>query len=183
MKVKSRIENMVCRIDFKQGIYFDEKTARKQGITETEHLQAYIYNHPKLDIKMMIFQTGEVILSGAKDAREIESAFWNLKKKLKDIGVKIAIRPDTEIEVQNVLATGNIRDYLPDLGIDLEKLADSENAVYDPKKFPTVFLSYLLHDCKATAMLFPSGKVLIGDVKTREDANLVLEKVIDQVRY
>jgi TATA-box binding protein (TBP) (component of TFIID and TFIIIB) len=134
-------------------------------------------------VKMMIFQTGEVILSGAKDLKEVESSFWNLKKKLKDLGARIDIRPDTEIEIQNVLATGNVKDYLPDLDIDLEKISSGVNATYDPEKFPAVFLSYPLHDCKATAMLFKSGKVLVGDVKSHEDANIVLEKVVEQVRY
>jgi len=31
-------------------------------------------------------------------------------------------------------------------------------------------------------MVFRSGKVLIGDVKSHEDANLILEKVIETVR-
>lgn len=182
LKAKSRIENIFCRIDYKQSLNIDERRAQREGLEEGKNLPAYIYTHPKHNIKMMIFSSGIVFLNGAKNSEEIESAFWELKRKLKELGNRITLRADTEIEIENVLATGNIRDYLPEIVIDLEKLSEKENAAYDPKKCPAVFLTYALPKTKGTAMVFKSGKVLIGDVKSHEDANLILEKVIDTVR-
>jgi len=183
MKVESRIKNISCRVDFKRILPIDEKTAERGGIEPTRRLQSYVYTHPALDVKMVIFSSGQVVINGAKSQDEIESSFWALKKKLKELGFSFALSPDTEIEVENVMATGNIREYLPDVVIDMEKICLKDNAVYEPKKFPAAFLSFMVSGRKSTAMLFPSGKVLIGDVRSHKDANIVLEKVIETVRY
>ena len=182
MKAKSKVENIFCRIDFKQSLDIDVRRAQREGLEEGKNLPAYIYTHPKHNIKMMIFSSGEVFLNGAKNTDEIESAFWDLKRKLKEMGYRINLSEDTEIEIENVLATANIRDYFPNIHIDMERISEKENAAYDPEKCPAVFLTYALAKTKGTAMVFRSGKVLIGDVKSHEDANLILEKVIDTVR-
>lgn len=131
---------------------------------------------------MIVYSSGEVFCYGAKNDEEIESSFWGIKAKLREIGVNIKITPETDIKVENLLATGDVRDYLPDLEIDLESISVKENAVYEPGKFPGVFFTFFLRKSKGTAIVFKSGRVLIGDVKSQEDANLVLEKVIDAVR-
>jgi TATA-box binding protein (TBP) (component of TFIID and TFIIIB) len=182
LKASSRVENIFCRIDFKQSLDIDERSAKKEGLEEGKNLPVYIYTHPKHNIKMMIFSSGEVFLNGAKNTEQLESAFWDIKRKLKKMGNRIDLSEETEIEIENVLATANIREYFPDITIDLERISEKENASYDPEKYPAVFLTYALEKTKGTAMLFKSGKVLIGDVKSHEDANLILEKVIDTVR-
>lgn len=182
MKASSRVENIFCRIDFKQSLDIDERSAKKEGLEEGKNLPVYIYTHPKHNIKMMIFSSGEIFLNGAKNNEQLESAFWDIKRKLKKMGNRIDLSEETEIEIENVLATANIREYFPDITIDLERISEKENAPYDPGKYPAVFLTYALEKTKGTAMLFKSGKVLIGDVKSHEDANLILEKVIDTVR-
>jgi TATA-box binding protein (TBP) (component of TFIID and TFIIIB) len=182
MKISCRVENIFCRIDLKQEIDLDERKSLLAGMKTAKNFGAYVYDHPRLNVKMMIFPSGEVHMSGAKSNQEIESSFWALKAKLKEIGVRLDLQKEMDIVVENVLATGNVRDYLPETRIDLEKLALNENAVYDPEKSPAAFLSFFLKGRQATAMVFRSGKVLIGDVGSLEDANLVMGKVIETVR-
>jgi TATA-box binding protein (TBP) (component of TFIID and TFIIIB) len=182
MKISCRVENIFCRIDLKQEIDLDERKIRLAGMEPAQNFGACVYDHPRLNVKMMVFPSGEVQMSGAKSHQEIESSFWALKTKLKEIGVRLDLQKDMEIEIENVLATGNVRDYLPETSIDLERLALNDNAVYDPEKSPAAFLSFFLKGRRATAMVFKSGKVLIGDVGSHEDANLVMEKVIETVR-
>lgn len=86
-------------------------------------------------------------------------------------------------KIENLLATADIHDYLPELDIDLEKISLKQNAVYEPGEFPAVFLDFTPSNVSGSAMLFKSGRILIGDVKSPEDANLVLERVIEAVRY
>jgi TATA-box binding protein (TBP) (component of TFIID and TFIIIB) len=182
MKISCRVENIFCRIDFKQDILLDEGKSRLAGMKAARNFGAYVYDHPRLNVKMMIFPFGEVRLTGAKSRQEIDSSFWALKSKLKEIGVRLDLQKDMDIEIENVLATGNVHDYLPGANVDLERLALNENAVYDPERSPAAFLSFFLKGRRATAMVFKSGKVLIGDVGSHEDANLVMEKVIETVR-
>jgi TATA-box binding protein (TBP) (component of TFIID and TFIIIB) len=178
-----KVENIFCCIDFKQYLDICDEKAEDAGLEATRNLSAYVYTHPKLKTEMMIFFTGKVFLNGAKNQGEIASSFWALTRKLKEIGVKVTLGPHTEIEIMNVLATANIHDYLPDLEVDLERISMKHNAIYNPKEFPSVFLSFLPPEVKGTALIFKSGRVLVGDVRSPEDADLILERVIETVRY
>ena len=182
MKITSRIENIFCKIDLKQNLDITDRMAEEAGLEPSGKISSYIYTHPKLNVKTIVLSSGEVHINGAKSHEDIESAFWGLKNKLKKAGIPISITPDIDYEIENVLATGNIHDYLPGLEIDLERISLNENAVYAPDKFPAVFLTFLVSKCRGTAMVFKSGKVLIGDVKSHEDANIILAKVLDIVR-
>ncbi|MEA3255227.1 MAG: hypothetical protein U9Q22_05285 [Candidatus Altiarchaeota archaeon] len=181
MRVK--IKNIFCHIDFGQYLDINDERAKEAGLEATRNLSAYVYTHPELKTEMMIFFSGKVFLNGAKNQSEIASSFWALTRKLKEIGVKVILGPHTEIEITNVLATANIRDYLPDFEVDLEKISMKQNVVYNPKEFPSVFLSFFPPDVVGTALIFKSGRVLVGDVKSPEDADLIIEKVIETVRY
>lgn len=183
MKVKTRIENIFCLIDFKQELEIDDRMAEEAGLEAAKNLSSYIYTHPELQTKMMIFSSGKVFLNGAKNQDEIASSFWALIRKLKEIGIRIILGPHTRIEIENLLATADLHDYLPDLEVDLEKISMKQNATYEPEKFPAVFLNFFSSQVKGSAMVFKSGRILIGDVKSPEDADLVLERVIETVRY
>lgn len=178
-----KVENIFCCIDFKQYLDISDERAEEAGLEATKNLSAYVYTHPELKTEMMIFFSGKVFLNGAKNKSEIASSFWALTRKLKEIGVKVILGPHIDIEITNVLATANIRDYLPGLEVDLERISMKQNAVYNSKEFPSVFLSFLPPEVKGTALIFKSGRVLVGDVKSPEDADLILEKVIETVRY
>jgi TATA-box binding protein (TBP) (component of TFIID and TFIIIB) len=200
MKSKTRVENILCLIDLKQQLSIEEKEVESHGFKPMTNLNGFIFspafkNSPK--ITFMIFPSeGKVFLIGVKNSKEIEHSFWFLIRKLKEIFPPLRIRPDTEIEIQNVLATANLRDYISSncddnesFEVNLEKLALEKNAEYDPKKFPGVFLRFFSSPrdetrvpMLGTAVVFRSGKILVGDVKSLEDADLILEKVIEKVK-
>ncbi len=190
MALTTKIENMVCFIDLKQDLLIDDKTAQENGLQPMKNLSGYLF-HPSEDSKknFMIFPSGKVFLNGATSREDLENSFWLLVKKLKTIGVKIKLKPDTEIVVENLMVSATLKEYLPEKEkINLEKLAQAENTDYDPEKFPGIFLRFFNSKDNSkvpmlgTAILFPSGKILVGDVKNLEDANLILEKVIEKVR-
>jgi len=186
MKARAEVKNISYRVDFRQDFAIDEETAKKAGLIESRNISSYVYRHPKLNAEMMIFPSGEAFITGAKTRQEVESFFWELRKKLKDLGVEINLSQDIGIDIENILASANLRDYFPDIEINLEALSKKDNAAYDPDKMPAVFLTYVFRRMnqlvKGTAIIFSGGKVLIGDVKSEEDANLILEKVIESVR-
>lgn len=185
MKVCTRIENISYRVDFGQNIDIDRERALEEGMREGN--LSYIYASRGMDIEMLIYPSGEVLVSGAKNMEEIESSFWDLKNKLKSIGTRINLKTEIRLTIENILATANVRDYLPNLEIDLERIGAMENTHYRPESFPGVFISFIFQSldglCDPTVVLFPSGRVLIGDVTTHDDANLVLEKIIDMIRF
>jgi transcription initiation factor TFIID TATA-box-binding protein len=79
------------------------------------------------------------------------------------------------IEVENVVASSDIGQEL-----DLETLSEDLDATdYDPDNFPG--LVYRMHDPKAAALIFRSGKVVCTGAKSVEDVKAALEFVFNEL--
>ena len=187
MKPKVNIENMTYFLDFKQSLNIDERVAKKLGFEEMSTLNGFILSFENLKAKAMVFPSGKAFLSGIRSKKELDYAFWTLIKKLKRVA-SLKLNPDIEIETQNILASANLKEnFDTDFEINLEKLAMERYAQYEPEKFPGVFLKILSYEHErermlGTAIVFPSGKTLLGDIQNINDAKLLLEKVIEKVR-
>jgi transcription initiation factor TFIID TATA-box-binding protein len=80
------------------------------------------------------------------------------------------------IQVENVVASSDIGQEL-----DLETLSEDLAATdYDPDNFPG--LVYRMHDPKAAALIFRSGKVVCTGAKSVDNVTTALEYVFDELR-
>lgn len=80
------------------------------------------------------------------------------------------------IQVENVVASSDIGQEL-----DLKTLAgDLEATDYDPDNFPGVV--YRMHDPKAAALIFNSGKVVCTGARSIDNVKTALEHVFDELR-
>jgi len=80
------------------------------------------------------------------------------------------------IQVENVVASSDIGQEL-----DLETLSEDLGATdYDPDNFPGVV--YRMHDPKAAALIFRSGKVVCTGAKSVDDVTTALEYVFGELR-
>ncbi|WP_232688981.1 TATA-box-binding protein [Halobacterium zhouii] len=80
------------------------------------------------------------------------------------------------IQVENVVASSDIGQE-----IDLETLSEDLGATdYDPDNFPG--LVYRMHDPKAAALIFRSGKVVCTGAKSVDDVMTALEYVFYELR-
>ncbi|MGB9985645.1 TATA-box-binding protein [Salarchaeum japonicum] len=80
------------------------------------------------------------------------------------------------IQVENVVASSDIGQEL-----DLETLSEDLGATdYDPDNFPG--LVYRMHDPKAAALIFRSGKVVCTGAKSVDNVTTALEYVFDELR-
>lgn len=80
------------------------------------------------------------------------------------------------IQVENVVASSDIGQEL-----DLETLSEDLGATdYDPDNFPG--LVYRMHDPKAAAFIFRSGKVVCTGAKSVDDVTTALGYVFDELR-
>jgi len=192
-KIRVNIENIIYFIDFKQNLKFKERD--NEDFEGVENLSCTIFSFDdeknkregdsRDNAKSMVFPSGKVFLFGIKSSEEFEHIFWLLVKKLKE-NTTLKLNPNIDIEVENILVSANLRRYLSkgddeNFEVNLEKLAlkEKENAEYDPKKFPGIFLRILP---LGTAIVFRSGKVLVGDIKNIRDADIILERLIEKVR-
>ncbi|WP_435197639.1 TATA-box-binding protein [Natronomonas sp. EA1] len=80
------------------------------------------------------------------------------------------------IQVENVVASSDIGQEL-----DLKTLSEDLGATdYDPDNFPG--LVYRMHDPKAVALIFRSGKVVCTGAKSVDNVTTALEYVFDELR-
>lgn len=80
------------------------------------------------------------------------------------------------IQVENVVASSDIGQEL-----DLETLSGDLGATdYDPDNFPG--LVYRMHDPKAAALIFRSGKVVCTGANSVDDVTTALKHVFDELR-
>lgn len=118
----------------------------------------------KLDVpkaSALLFSSGKVICTGTKSLREARTAIDVIIKKLGAIGIKV--KGDTGIEVQNMVASGDVGGKL-NLN---EIIFKFENTEYDPEQFPG--LVYKLPNSHITFLLFGTGKIVITGAKSEKE--------------
>ena len=140
---------------------------------ETE-LEGAVYNKKKFPglvyrVKVpkaafLIFTSGKIVCTGAKNVEDVRTVITNLAKTLQSIGFeKIDLEP--EIHVQNVVASADLKTHLNmnaiALGLGLE------NVEYEPEQFPG--LVYRIKHPKVVVLIFSSGKLVITGGKSPED--------------
>ncbi len=109
----------------------------------------------------LLFSSGKIICTGTKSLREARCAIAAIVKKLEAINLKV--KGDTEIEVQNMVASGDVGGKL-NLN---EIIIKFENTEYDPEQFPG--LVYKLPNSHITFLLFGTGKIVITGAKSEKE--------------
>ncbi len=122
----------------------------------------------------LIFSSGKVVCTGARSMEKVEQSIDKIIKSLKKIGIEIKIKP--EINVQNIVASGNIG-----MDLNLNVLAMKlENTEYEPEQFPG--LVYKLDEAKATFLLFSNGKIVCTGTKSEDEVELAVERLIQNLK-
>lgn len=96
-------------------------------------------------------------------------------KKAKRVGPEAVEPGKVFAQTQNVVVSASIHRPLP-----LEKLsAQLEGAEYNPEQFPGLILK--IHEPKASALLFSSGKVICTGTKSTAEARKAIDAIIVKV--
>jgi len=119
----------------------------------------------------LIFRSGKVVCTGGKNIDEIKESIKNVASKVAAAGIKIYKRP--EIEIQNIVASGNLGKKL-----NLNEIALSwglENVEYEPEQFPG--LVYRMDEPHVVILLFGSGKLVCTGARKEEEVAKAIEKI------
>lgn len=112
----------------------------------------------------LIFTTGKVVCTGAKNVEDVRTVITNMAKTLKSIGFeKIDLEP--EIHIQNIVASADLKARL-----NLNAVAlglGFENIEYEPEQFPG--LVYRIKQPKIVVLIFSSGKLVITGGKSPKE--------------
>jgi transcription initiation factor TFIID TATA-box-binding protein len=123
----------------------------------------------------LVFTSGKVVCTGAKNVADVHTVIGNMAKKLNSIGIKTIEGPD--ITVQNIVASADLHTIL-----NLNAIAIGlglENIEYEPEQFPG--LVYRIDVPKVVVLIFSSGKLVVTGGKSPEDCEKGVEVVRQQL--
>lgn len=123
----------------------------------------------------LIFTSGKVVCTGAKNVADVHTVIGNLGEKLNKIGQETLDDPD--ITVQNIVASADLHAVL-----NLNAIAIGlglENIEYEPEQFPG--LVYRIAEPKVVVLIFSSGKLVVTGGKSPKDCDGGVEVVKKQL--
>ena len=121
------------------------------------------FNDPKT--VALVFSSGEIICTGAKNIDEIEDSMIKTIDKIEKAGISVMDKP--EVEIQNIVASLDLKKKLNLVNIVMNPLL--ENVEYEPEKFPG--LIYRIDGSSVTLLIFGSGKIVCTGAKKLEGAS------------
>jgi transcription initiation factor TFIID TATA-box-binding protein len=169
---KVQIENIVASTSLADKLDLSKIALALDGAEyEPEQFPGLIYRLPEPKTAVLIFRSGKVNCTGAKDIEKVEKTIKILVEKLKAAGIEVYDNP--KIVVQNIVA-------VYDLGVELNltDIAMSlglENVEYEPEQFPG--LVYRIDEPKVVLLLFGSGKVVCTGAKKKEEIEEAIKKL------
>ncbi len=180
-KEKISIENIVASTTIADKLDLSRIALALDGSEyEPEQFPGLIYRLHEPKTAVLIFRSGKVNCTGAKDLNAVHQTIDTILTKLRKAGIDVYEKP--EIIVQNIVA-------VYDLGVDLNltDIAMSlglENVEYEPEQFPG--LVYRVEEPKVVLLLFGSGKVVCTGAKKDEEileAVNKLKKELEKIGY
>src|SRR3989338_2722424 len=126
----------------------------------------------------LVFSSGKVVCTGEKTMDEVSKSIGRIIKTLEKIDIKIKITP--EINVQNIVASGNIGMDL-NLNVLAMKLPNTE---YEPEQFPGLVykLGGKTGSDRATFLLFSNCKIVCTGTKSEDEVDNAVDKLIENLK-
>ena len=165
-----RIENVVGTATLNQRIDLNAVVKGYPGVEyRPEQFPGLVFRLKRPKTATLIFNSGKMVCTGAKSAKEARRAVMKVVKELKKSGIIIIGKP--ELKIVNIVASVNLGGM-----IDLEKAAYSlRRTMYEPEQFPG--LIYRMDEPKVVILIFSSGKLVCTGGKKEEDVHEAVAKL------
>ncbi|CCC80855.1 TATA-box-binding protein [Thermoproteus tenax] len=170
-----KIENIVATVNL--GVELDlEQLAERLPVAEynPDQFPGLILRLTRPRISALIFRTGKMVCTGAKNETDLKNAVHALVKLLNDNGADVPLNP--EVQVQNIVASGSLN-----AEVDLEQAALLlDNAMYEPEQFPG--LIYRMTEPRVVVLIFGSGKIVCTGAKSEKDVAVAVQRLYDRLK-
>ncbi|MCW4052268.1 MAG: TATA-box-binding protein [Candidatus Bathyarchaeota archaeon] len=165
-----KIENVVASATLNQRVDLNAVVKSYPGVEyRPEQFPGLVFRLKRPKTATLIFNSGKMVCTGAKSAKEARRAVMRVVKELKKTGIIIVSKP--EMKIQNIVASANLGGM-----IDLEKSTyDLEKTMYEPEQFPG--LIYRMAVPKVVILLFASGKLVCTGAKYEQDVYEAVSKL------
>ena len=136
-----------------------------------ESFPGVIYRIPEPRVATLIFSSGKLVCTGAKDIEGAKKGIHTVVGNIRDLGIEMP--NDFEIRIENIVASTKIE---AEGKFNLEEIAFSlENTEYEPESFPG--LVFRIKEPRVAFLLFGSGKIICTGARTVEDIHTALGKL------
>jgi transcription initiation factor TFIID TATA-box-binding protein len=170
------IQNVVASTAIGQELDLQSLAMDLKGVDfDPDNFPGLVYRTQNPHAAALIFRSGKIVCTGAESVPDVHEAIEVVFEKLSALGIEVRENPD--IEVQNIVTSGDLGEKL-----NLNAIAIGlglENTEYEPEQFPG--LVYRLDEPGVVVLLFGSGKTVITGGKEPEDAEAATEVLISQL--
>ena len=174
---KIRIENVVATTSIGKELDILSVSRALEGAQyDPENFPGIVYRIKEPKTAMLLFRSGKVVCTGAKNLDEVRTAIDRLVKRIEAAGVPVTKKP--EIIVQNIVASADLGGVL-----NLNTLAVSlglDRVEYEPEQFPG--LVYRMDQPRAVMLIFGSGKIICTGARKTDDIELAVERLTGEIR-
>ena len=166
-----KIQNMVASTVIAKQLDLDKINSSMENTKYNPgQFPGLVYHIAKPKVAFLLFKSGRVICTGAKNIEDIQNAVGQVYQKLKKLDFEV-IKPD--IKVQNIVASIDLHVKLNLL--DLSMALGLENIEYEPEIFPGMV--YRLDEPKVVFLFFGSGKIVCTGAKYEQDVKRAVDVV------
>jgi transcription initiation factor TFIID TATA-box-binding protein len=175
IKSKYKIQNLVATTSLEVNVPL-LKLAKTNPNTEynPEQFPGLVLHISEPKSAVLIFGSGKIVCTGAKNLTQIEKVVQKVIKELKKIGVKVKVKP--KLTIQNIVASGEIN-----VNLNLNKISLLvENTEYEPEQFPG--LVYKIFKPSSTFLLFTNGKLVCTGTKNKKELEEAIHALIENLK-
>jgi len=174
-RVKVRVENIVASIDLRGEIDLEKVVSNLKNVEyDPSIFPGAIYKLEKPKTTFLIFDTGKLVCTGAKNTEEIKEAVKTLVRQLEKLEMKFSEEPT--IEIQNLVASGDLN--MGNLDLDIIALT-LPNCEYEPEIFPGII--YRVRGSRLTVLLFTTGKIVVAGARNEDDVWFAVKNLLEEL--
>lgn len=168
-KWNKKLENLVISVNIDANINLEQFARKVKDIEyDPEHFPGAIYRIQVPRVSALIFSSGKINCTGARDWDEVPKVVDALKKKFREGGISTK---GISHKIQNLVVSADLG-Y--EVNIDIAA-AELDNVEYEPEQFPG--LIYRLKEPKCVGLIFTSGKINVVGSKKWENIDLALGQI------
>jgi len=149
-------------------------------------------------VTILMFNSGKLIVTGAKSPKEARKYIEELRKTLKSIGIETP--DDYVMSIRNFVANGRFKytnidinrlleDYIGRAepyygkfpGVSKKLLESLESVEYNPEQFPGAIIKYKKDDIEVTFLVFHTGSFVCTGAKNEEEAEKAISSFEEEI--
>ncbi|KAA0003446.1 MAG: TATA-box-binding protein [Thermoplasmata archaeon] len=170
-----KIQNMVASTVIAKELDLDKiASSLKNTKYNPDQFPGLVYHIEKPKVAFLLFKSGRVICTGAKNIDAINAAMEKLYPEMKKLGFDV-VKP--EVNIQNIVASVDLHAKLNLL--ELSFAFGLENIEYEPEIFPGMV--YRLDEPNVVFLFFGSGKIVCTGAKKEEDIERAVEVITEEL--